>query len=391
MTDKSRLTGLRSALVEYNQGQVMRVIPAMLQEYTKRWHLYTEQRDEFYKLFRKMANSNANYPFGYMTNYYFRNFEHPTTPFYDGWDSFDEQNYHLLTEQEMMGLERKFKMDEITAEVQKSVQEIRDNVNGVVAKNAPIRRIKGMEEFYSELVAIRDEPWYYSKDLASAMHPKQAINREDAHSGMGLKMPFHCELYVKLQPAYVTFDILETKLKRLKAVLDSISSDLAFSELREGTTEGLAIDQVKLPRDTAELANFLFDKMQSHPKVIEVSESLFETGHYAQAIFEAFKAVDNFVKQKTGLDLDCKQLMAKAFNEKGPVIELNELKTQSDRDEQEGFKFLFMGAMVGIRNPKAHDNVVDTDPYRALEYLALASLLMKRAEEGKVKRLRRSE
>ena len=123
------------------------------------------------------------------------------------------------------------------------------------------------------------------------------------------------------------------------------------------------------PSRTAEVPNYLFDKMQFHPRVITASKSLFESGHYAQAIFEAFKAVNNFIKQKTGLNLDGKQLMAKAFNEKGPVIKLNELKTQSDRDEQEGFKFLFMGAMVGIRNPKAHDDVVQTDPYRTLEYL----------------------
>jgi uncharacterized protein (TIGR02391 family) len=144
------------------------------------------------------------------------------------------------------------------------------------------------------------------------------------------------------------------------------------------------------PSMTAEVPNYLFDKMQFHPRLIAASKSLFESGHYAQAIFEAFKAVNNFIKQKTGLNLDGKQLMAKAFNEEGPVIKLNELKTQSDRDEQEGFKFLFMGAMEGIRNPKAHDNVVQTDPYRTLEYLGFASLLMKRAEEGKVKRPRKN-
>lgn len=237
--DKDRLAKLKSALIPYNQGQVMDVIPSMLNEYEKRWHPYIEQRDEFHKLFEKMENSNANYPFGYMTNYYFRNFERPSTPFYDGWSKFDEQNYHLLTEREMVNLERKFKVDEVTAEVQKSIQEIRDYVNGVVAKNAPIRRLKGMEEFYSGLVAIRDEPWWYQKDLVSEMHPKQAVTREQAHIGTCLKMPFHRELFVKLVPIYKTFDILEAKLKRLKNVLDSISSDLSLSEFPEDITKEL--------------------------------------------------------------------------------------------------------------------------------------------------------
>src|SRR4030042_3099257 len=67
--------------------------------------------------------------------------------------------------------------------------------------------------------------------------------------------------------------------------------------------------QVQVPEDSAQMAKFLFDKMQFHPKVVEASKSLFETGHYAQAIFEAFKAVNNFVKTKTGLFLDGKDLM----------------------------------------------------------------------------------
>jgi hypothetical protein len=43
---------------------------------------------------------------------------------------------------------------------------------------------------------------------------------------------------------------------------------------------------------------------------------------------------------------------------------------------------LFMGSMEGIRNPKAHENIIQDDPYRTLEYLGFASLLVKIAEEG---------
>jgi uncharacterized protein (TIGR02391 family) len=147
---------------------------------------------------------------------------------------------------------------------------------------------------------------------------------------------------------------------------------------------GMNTIQSQPPEDTTELANLLFDKMQFHPKVVETSKSLFETGHYAQAIFEAFKAINNFVKEKTGQSLDGRDLMAKVFREQDPLIKLNKLKTRSERDEQEGFKFLFMGAMVGIRNPKAHDDIAQMDPFRTLEYLGFASLLMKRIEEGEV-------
>lgn len=121
----------------------------------------------------------------------------------------------------------------------------------------------------------------------------------------------------------------------------------------------------------------LFDALSSHPKIIKVSRKLFADGHYAQAIFEAFKAVNNAVKKKSGVtDKDGQALMAWVFNEEKPILKLNSLRTQSDKDEQIGFKLLYMGAMTGIRNPKAHDHILQTDPLRTLKYLAFASLLM---------------
>ncbi len=43
-----------------------------------------------------------------------------------------------------------------------------------------------------------------------------------------------------------------------------------------------------------------------------------------------------------------------------------------------------MGAIKGIRNPKAHENIKQKDKNRTLEYLAFLSLLFRRAEEGKI-------
>lgn len=129
----------------------------------------------------------------------------------------------------------------------------------------------------------------------------------------------------------------------------------------------------------------LFEKLRLHPKIVEVSGKLFKDGHYAQAIFEAFKAVNKFVKEKSGrYDLDGKGLMSTVFKKENPILKLNSLETPSDRDEQEGFMFIYMGAMVGIRNPKAHEIIVQKDPIRTLKYLALASLLLERANEAEV-------
>jgi len=121
-----------------------------------------------------------------------------------------------------------------------------------------------------------------------------------------------------------------------------------------------------------------------HPLIRQVSEKLFMDGHYSQCIFEAYKALNNHVKAKSGRkDLDGKDLMAKVFSAKHPVLALNALREQTDKDEQEGFMFLYMGAMEGIRNPKAHETLQQGDPKKTLEYLALASLLARRVDESK--------
>lgn len=44
---------------------------------------------------------------------------------------------------------------------------------------------------------------------------------------------------------------------------------------------------------------------------------------------------------------------------------------------------VFMGAIQGIRNPKGHELVGQDDPQRALEYLALVSVLFRRLDDAR--------
>jgi uncharacterized protein (TIGR02391 family) len=133
------------------------------------------------------------------------------------------------------------------------------------------------------------------------------------------------------------------------------------------------------PSKTAEVPNYLFNEMQFHPRIITASKSLFESGHYAQAIFEAFKAVENFVKDKSGLALYGTNLMERVFNEENPIIKVPEAGHYY-KDVQKGFKHLFIGASQGIRNPKAHKEIIQKDPYITLQYLGFFSFLLKRID-----------
>lgn len=127
----------------------------------------------------------------------------------------------------------------------------------------------------------------------------------------------------------------------------------------------------------------LFDTREFHQRIAEVSRKLFVSGHFEQAVSEAFKAVENVVKEKSGrTDLYGKNLMAQVFAEDDPILQLNKLKTVSEKDEQTGFKFIFMGVALGIRNPRAHETLESGDAKTALEYLALASLLLRRLDSA---------
>jgi len=119
-----------------------------------------------------------------------------------------------------------------------------------------------------------------------------------------------------------------------------------------------------------------------HPAVVEASTELFDNGHYPQAIFEALKALENRVKQQSGIDKSGRDLMAQAFAGDPPPIDLRLEQGRSGEDEQTGFKLIFMGVMQGIRNPKGHEVVQQGDPQRAIEYLGLVSVLMRRLDDA---------
>jgi uncharacterized protein (TIGR02391 family) len=125
-----------------------------------------------------------------------------------------------------------------------------------------------------------------------------------------------------------------------------------------------------------------FDERNIHPDIAGVSLKLFDNGHYSQATFEAFKFLDNQVKAISGIEDTGFSLMMNAFNETGPKIKLTDLKTMSDKDEQKGFRYVFAGTMSGVRNPRGHDNRVDSIDL-CLDHLSVASVLLRTLDARK--------
>lgn len=117
-----------------------------------------------------------------------------------------------------------------------------------------------------------------------------------------------------------------------------------------------------------------------HPRVVELSRPRIESRCYADAVECVLKEINSRVKrivrQETNIEMDGTALMQKAFSLSHPIIKLvPTLESQSDKDIQQGYQFLFAGAMCAIRNPKAHANVSITKE-EALRFLMFASILM---------------
>jgi uncharacterized protein (TIGR02391 family) len=118
------------------------------------------------------------------------------------------------------------------------------------------------------------------------------------------------------------------------------------------------------------------------PVIAKAASKLYLDGHYASAIEATIKALCNQVRLRSGKELDGADLMKTVFSPKNPILRFNDFRDRSDHDEQEGFMMMFAGAVVGLRNPRAHKLIKD-DPERALEFIAFVSLLAKLLDDAK--------
>lgn len=109
---------------------------------------------------------------------------------------------------------------------------------------------------------------------------------------------------------------------------------------------------------------------------------LFDNTHYAEATFEAFKFIDKQVSLKANINKSGEALMMEAFKEDAPKIRVSTFSGTSGIDEQRGYRFLFAGALVGIRNPRGHEHSVIDSPEVCLAHLAFASMLLRKIQSN---------
>jgi len=125
-----------------------------------------------------------------------------------------------------------------------------------------------------------------------------------------------------------------------------------------------------------------FSKLNLHPRILEVAEERFMDGYHWDAVFAAAKALVNYVKERSGSELDGTKLMYAAFSRTNPLLAFNDLRDATDGDEQEGIMHMFVGAALAIRNPGGH-SFPEGSEQRAIEYISFISMLAYLVQEAK--------
>lgn len=128
----------------------------------------------------------------------------------------------------------------------------------------------------------------------------------------------------------------------------------------------------------------LFLGRQFHSEVNKHCRDLFLQGNYFHAVFEAAKAYNYSVKGKAQSDKDGFGLMMDVLSVNTGVLKITKCVTETDKNVQDGIKFLSSGLMQAIRNPTAHEpaNTWPISKQDCLDILSFISFLFRQLDNA---------
>ncbi len=115
-----------------------------------------------------------------------------------------------------------------------------------------------------------------------------------------------------------------------------------------------------------EKLNGFFEVYNIHPDLTMALKLLYKS-EFEAAARESFVTLEDYLKKKSGLDSHGFDLATRALAfevdkksgeiKKAPLIAVNNLKTESDRNEQDGIRYMLMGFFQGPRNLYQHNHI----------------------------------
>lgn len=173
---------------------------------------------------------------------------------------------------------------------------------------------------------------------------------------------------------------------RLEPLRQNLNRALAFAGLAVLETGELVVAEKATTLSEAERsARELRADLQirgAHPKVLEFCKAKLVADNYFHAVLEATKSVADKLRSRTGLTDDGAVLADRALSGDPPMLAINPLQTESQKNEQRGFLNLVKGTFGMFRNPTAHEPRVHwkMDKADAEDLLSLASLIHRRLD-----------
>jgi uncharacterized protein (TIGR02391 family) len=164
-------------------------------------------------------------------------------------------------------------------------------------------------------------------------------------------------------------------LQFCKAIIGPNQTDALDAILRDA---GVAVGVGDRERRSAFVAR------KFHPEVIRHSQALFLQGNFFHAVFESAKGYNKAVREKAFGQKDGQSLMLEVWGCENGVLKITRCETDTDRNVQDGVKFLSAGLMQAIRNPTAHEPAVDwpISPDDCLDILSFISFLFRKLDDA---------
>ncbi|MFC9559589.1 TIGR02391 family protein [Agromyces sp. NPDC056965] len=128
-----------------------------------------------------------------------------------------------------------------------------------------------------------------------------------------------------------------------------------------------------------------------HPWVWEGARSLWQSGHYGEAVRAAITKVNAELQNKVGRrDISEEKLVKEAFSDNEPNERSPRLRPLGDDGGttslslRRGIRSMGEVCFAALRNPASHDPIADVGEHVALEQLATVSLLARWIDEAEI-------
>ena len=250
------------------------------------------------------------------------------------------------------------------------------------------------EEYRSVLLSSTNAVGDVTRNTAMLRNQQKELITQEAALGPSLtklsrqprfRDPMHGVVYSAYDNAF-TNDVLIRAGRSLDAVIDDVVYIIARLRNMEDEDYDKLFPTSAKKKDITPGTAFDFWQLV-HPEIVEIAQTRYNSGHFADGVEAAFKHINNRVKsvhkQKTGRELDGSSLMKSAISSTSPTLVIDTLDTETGKNMQIGYMEILSGSMTGIRNPKAHDNITITN-IEAQRFLIMASLLLYKIDEAKL-------